>query len=153
MTTKVENRADERRTLKQYLTRYYKAKKRLEALRTREARLRREIQRQGTGDTSEIEARIQRQAERSARIVAETLDIIDLLPEDSLERTILEYRHLDCMPWETIQKTVHITRTPCYNHYIKGLDLLLEAPETRATLARCKAFSGGKNTDFTKPGG
>lgn len=148
------NRTDKRRALKQYMTRYYKAKKRLEALRATEAQLRREARHQGAVDTMEIEARIQRQTERANRILCETMDIISCLPEDSLERTILEFRHLDCMPWEAIQNTVHLTRTPCYNHYIKALDQLSEIPYVNTTLHRhSKAFSAGKKAEVTSTGG
>lgn len=151
---KKRTRVDERRALKQYINRYCKAKKRLEALRATETQLRRDARHQGTVDTTGIEARIQRQAEWANQILRETTDMVDQLPEDSVERTILECRHLDCMPWSAIQHTVHLTRTPCYNHYIRALDQLLEISYVRTTLQRhYRDFSAGKNMDAADAGG
>lgn len=149
--TEIKNRADERRTLKQYLTRYYRSKERQAILQNRLVKLCHDLQRKGNVDPSEIaeiEARINRQAERDGKIILEIMDIIELLPVDSTERTILELRHIDCKPWAEIQKAIHFTRTPCYDYYNKGLDRLLEHPEIHNRLAGYKTFPNGKNGDI-----
>lgn len=146
--TEMKNRADERRTLKQYLTRYYRAKEKQAILQDRLVQLRYELRRHEDIDTSEIEARIQKQAEREKKIVLEIMDILDFLPADTTERMIMELRHIDCKSWIEIQKTVHLTRTPCYDYYNKGLDKLLESEEVHTKLAHYKAFSNGKNSDL-----
>ena len=148
--TEIRNQADERRKLKQFLTRYYRSKERQAILQDRLAKLRHDLQRHGnvaTTEIAEIEARINRQAERDGKIILEIMDVLDLLPDGSTERTILELRHIDCKPWTEIQRAVHFTRTPCFDYYNRGLDKLLEHPEVHKRLAKDKAFSAGKNAD------
>ncbi len=148
MAMEIKNREDERTVLKQYLTRYYRSKKRQAILAERLRQLRRDLHRQSAGDVSEVEARIQKQARKAERIILEIMDVIELLPEESTERMILELRHIDCKSWNEIQRTVHLTRTPCYDHYNRALDTLLEAEEVHAALAKFRAFSSGKNSGF-----
>lgn len=142
----MKNRSNERNSLKQYLSRYYKAKEQRAILQDRLRLLQREMHE--AADTSRIEARIAKQAAREGEIVLEIMDIIDLLPPESTERTILELRHIDCKPWKDIHKAVHLTRSPCYAYYNRGLDELLGCEEVQAILARHKAFSSGKNGAF-----
>lgn len=148
MAMEIRNREDERTALKQYLTRYYRTKKRQAILTQRLRQLRRDLQHPEAGEISEVEARIEKQVKKAERIILEIMDIIDLLPEESTERMILELRHIDCKPWSEIQRTVHLTRTPCFDHYNRALDTLLEAKEVHAALARFRAFSCGKNSDI-----
>lgn len=142
----MKNRSNERNSLKQYLSRYYKAKEQRAILQDRLRLLQREMHE--AADTSRIEARIAKQAAREGEIVLEIMDIIDLLPSESMERTILELRHIDCKPWKDIHKAVHLTRSPCYAYYNRGLDELLDCEEVQTVLARHKAFSSGKNGAF-----
>ena len=114
----------ERRILKQYLARYFKAKDRQKILNNR----------LGKGEASEIEARIREQAKEAERSANEVMDIIERLPAHSTERTIMELRHLDFMAWSEINRTVHLTATPCYEYYRRGLDALLKDAQVRAAL-------------------
>ena len=141
--TEMKSRADERRTLKQYLTRYYKAKERQAILQSRRSQLCRDLQQDSAA--SEIEKRIKKQEEREAKIVLEIMDVLELLPVGSTERTIMELRHIDCKPWSEIMKCVHLSRSPCFEHYNRGLDKLLQHEEVHTRLVRFKAFSNGKN--------
>ena len=143
-----ENREAERITLKLYLTRFYKAKKRQAILTERLRRLCRDFRSHEAADISEVESRIEKQSKKTERIILEIMDVIDLLPEESTERMILELRHLDCKPWSEIQRTVHLTRTPCYDHYNRALDFLLDTQEVQAALSKFRAFSNGKNGGF-----
>ena len=56
------------------------------------------------------------------------------ITSDSTERDILEYRHIDCKSWAEIQRLVHLTRSPCFEYYNRGLDMLLARPEARKML-------------------
>lgn len=121
--------AAERRILKKYLTRFFRAKEKQKTLQRRAAALRAEL-----GGASEIEARVQAQAEAAERSALAVMDILDLLPADSTERTILELRHLDCKPWLEINRAVYLTSSPCFEYYNKGLDTLLTMDKVRWTL-------------------
>lgn len=138
---KTENltKADERRLLKKYLCRYFKAKEKKAVLRDRLENLQRELRRSEGGEASslaamEIEARIRRQTDKEEKHIIEIMDVIDLLPADSMERSILELRHIDCRTWREIHKAVHLTPSPCYERYNKGLDQLLAKSKVRHAL-------------------
>lgn len=154
-----------RRTLKKYLSQYYRAKDRQKVLRHRLEDLQAELQhpsistsrpsrtprgkgrRPGGGaDTltlqiGDVEDRIQQQIEAEARSVAEIMDVLDLLPPGTIERDILEYRHIDCKSWDEIQELVHLTRSPCFEYYNRGLGMLLTYKKVRTALADFEARS------------
>lgn len=138
--------ADERRILKKYLTRYYRAKAKREILRGRISGLRENLPGKGGFmpplSAPEIEAKIQRQTEAAERSVLEIISILELLPAESTERTILELRHIDCKTWADIGRTVYLTRTPCTRYYNRGLDALLRTSEVRRKLG-LEEIAGG----------
>lgn len=121
--------AAERRVLKKYLTRFFRAKEKQKTLQQRAAAIRADI-----GEASALEARVKAQAEAAERSALEIMDILDLLPEDATERTILELRHLDCKPWREINRIVYLTASPCFEYYNRGLDTLLSMEQVRQTL-------------------
>lgn len=121
--------AAERRVLKKYLTRFFRAKEKQKTLQQRAAAIRADL-----GEASALEARVKAQAKAAERSALEIMDILDLLPEDATERTILELRHLDCKPWREINKTVYLTASPCFEYYNRGLDTLLSMDKARHTL-------------------
>lgn len=123
----VTNRSLERRTLKQYLSRYYHARQKIILLRER-------LQTLPNGSAPEIITRIQNQQTEMEHYVLEVMDLIDYLPASSMERIILELRHIDCLPWREIHRTVHLTASPCFAYYRRGLNALLASPEVRQTL-------------------
>ena len=122
-------RAAERQVLKKYLTRFFRAKERQKTLQQRAAAIRAD-----PGEASVLEARVQAQAKAAERSALEIMDILDLLPEDATERTILELRHLDCKPWREINRAVYLTASPCFEYYNRGLDTLLSMEQVRQTL-------------------
>jgi hypothetical protein len=154
---------ESRRLLKRYLSQYFRAKEKQSALRQRLAELQAELQHPGvkapslTGIPSsnkgrvsngsaslifkigDIEDRIQHQIEIEAQSVNDIMDILDFLPVDSIERDILEYRHIDCKTWDEIMDMVHLSRSPCFEHYNKGLDKLISYKKVRATLEAFEA--------------
>lgn len=121
--------AAERRVLKKYLTRFFRTKEKQKTLQQRAAAIRADI-----GEASALEARVKAQAEAAERSALEIMDILDLLPEDATERTILELRHLDCKPWREINRIVYLTASPCFEYYNRGLDTLLSIDKVRYTL-------------------
>ncbi len=147
MTLENTNTAAERQILKNYLARYFRAKNKQAMLQHRLRRLRQELHPEAEGGNAlsplEIEARIKAQAEAAERSILEVMDVLDFLPPNSMERIILELRHLDCKPWRDIRKTVYLTASPCFEHYNKGLDALLEVAEVRRTLGLSTEDTGG----------
>ena len=129
--------ANERRVLRKYLARYYRAKDKRSILQGRLRALKRELDRGGfmpPSPVQEIEAKIQRQTEAAEKNVLEIMELLERLPPDSTERTILELRHIDCKTWADISRTVYLTRTPCAKYYNRGLDALLRMSKVRRTL-------------------
>ncbi len=130
--------ASERRILRKYLARYYRAKDKRAILEGRLRDLRADLPGKGGFvpplSVPEIEAKIQQQMEAAEKSVLEIMGILDLLPAESTERTILELRHIDCKTWAEICRTVYMTRTPCAKYYNRGLDALLRMSEVRQIL-------------------
>lgn len=140
-------RNSERRSLKKYLTRYFRAKEKRAILQDRLRKLRRELQGQGglyaPLSPSEIESRIQQQTDAMRKCTLEIMDVLELLPEESMERTILELRHIDCRPWEKICDTIYFSRSQCFRYYNRGLDILLSMDKVRHILGLSKNGTGG----------
>ena len=129
--------------LKQYLGQYYYAKmkkKQLEArLRTfRENMLGTKGMQYGPATqvirAMEIEDRIESQKAEMAKTMLNVMKIMDFLPTDSTERSILEYRHIDCLSWKQVCKEANMTRTPCNKYYNAGIDKLLTYKKVQSIL-------------------
>lgn len=74
----------------------------------------------------EINTHIKEQLHKSVKVLANIMDVIGFLPENSMERSIFEHRYIDRMSWERICNEVHLSRTPATKHWKKGLYELLE---------------------------
>lgn len=142
-----QQQLNDRKALRHFLSRYYRAKDRQAHLRRRLSELRRELDGlggnppsfdniHGKGQTGQgaatmalrildIEERIEKQKDAESQIILEIMDVIELLPAGSVEREIIEFRHIDCKSWEAIGQLVHFTRSSCFDNYNKGLDALL----------------------------
>ena len=130
-------KAEERAKLKKYLSRYYIAKQNQADLRDRLRNLQADFRRTGgepTGEAAKIEAMITAEIKAGNRSLLEIAEVIAILPEDSTERRILALRHIDCLSWRDIRKKVYLSRSPCYRHYNKGLDRILEHDRVRAAI-------------------
>lgn len=79
----------------------------------------------------EICTRLREQAERAASTLAEIMDIIDLLPENTTERSVIEQKYIDCRRWWEICEEEHLSRTPAMNYWRKGLHDLMQIEEVR----------------------
>lgn len=152
---------ENRRFLKRYLSQFYRAKEKQETLKRRLADLQAELRSPGISTStftvqrgkkgrpsdgaaalalkiSEIECRIQRQLEAEVQSVDNIMDVLELLPSDSTEKEILELRHIDCKSWAQIQRLVHLTRSPCFEYYNRGLDQLLAIDKVNCILETFK---------------
>lgn len=158
METTTQN--EQRQLLKRFLSQYYRAKDRQATLRARLASLQAELRHPGvkvpppdgvpsktgvsngaaslTLKIADIEDRIQKQIEIEARSVIAIMDVIEFLPADTIERDILEFRHIDCKPWDKIMDCVHLSRSPCFEYYNKALDKLLTYKKVRRILSDYK---------------
>ena len=137
--------ASERQVLKKYLTRYYRAKDKRSILQGRLRALMRDLDRWGfmpPSSVQRIEAKIQQQTEAAENSVLEIMELLELLPAESTERTILELRHIDCKTWKKIYQAAYLTRTPCFRYYNRGLDTLLGMNEVRRKLG-LEEIAGG----------
>lgn len=74
---------------------------------------------------AEVEERIDAQVDEMSKAVLLVMDLIDLLPVNSIERTVVEMRHIDCKGWERIARETYLSRSAVFNHYNAALDHLL----------------------------
>lgn len=80
---------------------------------------------------ADIEERIYKQKEAVDKAIVNVMDIMDYLPDGSLERDICEMRHIDLMRWQDIQDTIPMSRSQCYKRYNKAITLLLQNARIR----------------------
>ena len=73
---------------------------------------------------ADVEERIEAQQAEVARAVQNVMDLIDLLPMGSMERTVVEMRHIDSRKWERIASEVHMSRSRVIDYYNAALDAL-----------------------------
>lgn len=137
-----------REAVKEYLQQYHMARERRRMLERRHDVLARELLAPAPGSTymtmpashpaadsegavsvafrlAEVEDRIEAQRAAMGRAVTMVMDLIDLLPENSMERTVVELRHIDCKKWERICKEVHMSRSRVNDYYNAALDTIL----------------------------
>lgn len=76
-------------------------------------------------DLAKIEVRLIAQRQDMAVLMLKVLDLVDLLPLDSLERRIVEMRHIDGMDWKEITSALYLSRSYTMSRYSKALDMLL----------------------------
>lgn len=86
----------------------------------------------------EIDVRIKEQMERSIKILSDIMDVIDFLPENSLERTIIENRYIDRYSWGRVCRENHISRTSAIRKWKKGLYMLLEFNRVKMIISECE---------------
>lgn len=82
----------------------------------------------------EIDTRIKLQIEQAEKFLTDIMSIIDFLPENSLERLIIETRYIDNYSWERVCRENHISRSPAIRHWKKGLYQLLEFKRVKQIL-------------------
>lgn len=91
----------------------------------------------------EIIEEIEKQNEAAARALKDIMDIIHFLPENSMERNIIENRYIDRYEWRRVCRENHITRTPATKSWRRGLYMLLENSRVQMILSEYR--SGKEN--------
>ena len=152
MAKKTTERTLRREDVKQFLQQYYVAKQKKKILENRKRVLSEELRAPSIGHPlrdgpaakggrtegavsvvfriAEVEERIEEQRADMSKVVLNVMDLLDLLPENSMERTVAELRHIDCMTWEKIADAVYLSRSNVIARYNTALDMLLEYKRT-----------------------
>lgn len=131
----------DRDVLKEYLGQYYRAKMKKKQLEIRLRDFRENTENNGI-HTIEIEKKIEFQKKEIQETILNVMKIMDFLPVDSMERIIMEYRHIDCIGWKQICREVNYSRAACNNYYKAGIKKLLTFKEVQKII-----------TDFSKSKG
>lgn len=82
----------------------------------------------------EINSIIKKQMETASKTLYDTIKIISLLPENSMERIIVENRYIDLYNWNRICHQNHISRSPAIRRWKCGIYMLLEIEEVKQIL-------------------
>lgn len=136
----------EREAVKRYLQQYHAAKQKKRILEERRRTLSAELRGPSTAPAframpsakpvhpdgagtlvfqiADVEERIEAQQAEMAKAVQNVMDLIDLLPIGSMERTVVEMRHIDSRKWERIASEVHMSRSRVIDYYNAALDAL-----------------------------
>lgn len=147
MSKKTTEKEISREAVKRYLQQYHTAQQKRRILEDRHRTLSSELRAPAAGSPfrtmptskpvktdgavsvvfriAEVEDRIEEQREEMAKAVLHVMDLIDLLPQNSTERTVVELRHIDCMAWDKIAETIYMSRSNVFNYYNAALDTLL----------------------------
>ena len=161
MTKKATGNQVEREAVKRYLQQYYMAKQKKRILEERHRVLSAELRGPTTAPAfrtmptakpvhpdgagavvfqiADVEERIQKQQAEMARAVQNVMDIIDLLPIGSMERTVVEMRHIDCKKWDRIASEIHMSRSRVIDYYNAALDALAENERAKNLAAQHNA--------------
>ena len=153
MSKKTTDAATEREAVKRYLQQYRVARQKKQILEERHRVLASELNAPAPGSAfrtmptshpaktdgavsvvfriAEVEERIDKQREEMATAVLQVMDLIDLLPQNSVERTVVELRHIDCKSWERISSELYLSRSAVFNYYNAALETLLGYKRTR----------------------
>jgi len=160
------------RAAKDYLQQYHIAKGQKRILERRHDELQRELAAPALGSTyrsmptskakktdgavsvvyriAEVEARIEEQRQEMAKAVLHVMDLVDLLPPHSMERQVVELRHIDCRGWDEIARVVHLSRSSVFLHYNTGLEIIARNKRAQGIIREYmtaeKVRRGGKSS-------
>lgn len=87
----------------------------------------------------EINTTILQQKVEAAKTLIEITNILQLLPQNELERDILEDKYIDCDKWNKICKSVNLSRSAAYQYMKDGINKLLTYQQVKNTLQKFKA--------------
>lgn len=120
MNENARSQKNDRAALKTFLQQYHLALRQKDILDNRRDQLNVKL-----ASATDIDARIKQQQEHLARILSDIMDVIDILQPNSLGRTVIEMRHIDCMSWTKIADSLYMSRSNAFNCYESALDDLL----------------------------
>ena len=155
----------EREAVKRYLQQYHAAKQKKRILEERRRTLSAELRGPSTAPAfratpsakpvhpdgagalvfqiADVEERIEAQQAEMAKAVQNVMDLIDLLPVGSTERTVVEMRHIDSKKWERIASEIHMSRSRVIDYYNAALDTLAGHEKTRAVMGTTGTLAQG----------
>lgn len=161
----------EQEAVKRYLQQYHTAKQKKQILEERRRTLSEELRGPSTAQAframpsakpvhpdgagalvfqiADVEERIEAQQAEMARAVQNIMDLIDLLPAGSMERTVVEMRHIDSRKWERIASEVHMSRSRVIDYYNAALDTLAANEKSMAVMG----VAGARGKPTTKKNG
>lgn len=87
----------------------------------------------------EIDTRILQQQNRAAKLLLEVMNVLEFLPENSLERDVLEARYIDCLKWDKTCAVVHLSRSAAYKYLKDGINKLLTFKKVQKIVEDYKA--------------
>ena len=79
----------------------------------------------------DIEQKIRDQMEAATKILADIMNVIELLDDNTPERGIIENRYIDHMGWRQVCQENNFSKTHAIRLWKKGLDDLLLKKRTR----------------------
>lgn len=82
----------------------------------------------------DIKIQIDEQTEKAAMSLSGTMEIIDFLPQNTIERSIIENKYIDRFNWDKVCAENNISRTPATRQWKKGLYKLLEFEKVKQIL-------------------
>lgn len=163
----------QRAAVKEYLQQYHTARRMKKILEDRHRVLLSELNSPGPGSAfrptppthtgkkdgavsvvfriAEVEERIEAQRDEMAKAVLRVMDLIDLLPQNSMERTVVELRHIDCKGWDQIAREVYMSRSAVFNYYNAALDILLGCKRTQKLVEEYNGQTGATEKKITVP--
>lgn len=92
----------------------------------------------------EIETKISEQMEKTAKVLTDTMSIIDFLEDDGhlLSKEVIEDKYIDGMRWDEICKETNTSKSMAVRHWKAGLYRLLEFKKVGKILKEYKKHEG-----------
>lgn len=87
----------------------------------------------------EIDSRILQQQNRAAKLLLEVMNVLEFLPENELERDVLEARFIDCYTWNKVCFSVNLSRSAAYKYLKDGINKLLTFKKVQMIIQDYKA--------------
>lgn len=81
-----------------------------------------------------IEIQIKDQIEKTTKTLTDVMTVIDCMPQDALERSIIENKYIDRAGWKRICKENNVSRSPATRYWKKGLHDLIELEKVEKIL-------------------
>ena len=79
---------------------------------------------------NEIDATLTAQIREQDNMMLDAVELMARLPSGTIERTIVELRHIEGLSWAAISRAVGLSQSPLFVHYDTALDLLIKSLST-----------------------
>lgn len=84
--------------------------------------------------TADIQKQIDKQIRYNAILLVQIKDVLNYLPDNSLQRKILDARYVDGMNWVQIERHFNYSEASVKRYEADGIDELLEYERVRALI-------------------